>query len=103
MDRVRALRQLLEAQPSNVFARYGLAQEYAKRGQDSLALEEFTLVLQTDASYQAAYYHAGKALERMGRAGQARRMYKRGITVSLRTGDDHARAELEEALASASD
>ncbi len=99
MDRIGALRQLLEAQPSNTFARYGLAHEYANSGDDSRALEEFGNLLREDADYQAAYYHAGKALERLGRPAPARQMYERGIRASFRTGDGHARAELEEALA----
>ena len=99
MDRIGALRQLLEVQPSNVFARYGLAQEYAKRSDFGRALDEYARVLEQDPDYQAAYFHAGKALERLRRPGLARKMYQDGIKASFRTGDVHARAELEEALA----
>ena len=90
---------MLEADPSNQFARYGLAQEFVKAGDDSMALEEFGRILEQDADYQAAYYHAGKALERLGRADEARETYQRGIAASHRNGDEHARSELEEALA----
>ena len=85
--------------PSNHFVRYGLAQEYVKTGEDLQALEEFNRILSENAQYQAAYYHAGKALERLGRPEEARATYQRGIEASFRTGNLHARSELEAALA----
>lgn len=79
--------------------RYGLAQEFVKAGDDSKALEEFRRILREDADYQAAYYHAGKALERLGRLDEAQGVYREGIEASYRTGNLHARSELEAALA----
>lgn len=98
MDRIAALRSMLAADPSNAFARYGLAQEHVKAGQDERALAEFRAVLEANPDYQAAYYHAGKALERLGRKEDARAMYERGVETSRRSGDLHARSELEAAL-----
>ncbi len=98
MDRIAALRSVLEADPSNTFARYGLAQECVKSGENEQALTEFNNILESNPDYQAAYYHAGKALERLGRKEDAQAMYKAGIEASQRTGDDHARSELEVAI-----
>ena len=98
MDRLAALRDLLEADPNNHFVRYGLAQELVKAGEDMAAIGEFRRILGENADYQAAYYHAGKALERLGRLDEARDVYRRGIETSNRTGDQHARSELEAAL-----
>lgn len=98
MDRIAALRAMLEAAPSNEFARYGLAQEFVKRGDDERALREFSRILKANADYQAAYYHAGKALERIGQTDEARSVYERGVEASYRTGDSHARSELLGAL-----
>ena len=98
MDRIAALRSMLAADPSNAFARYGLAQEYVKAGDDERALVEFRTILEADPDYQAAYYHAGKALERLGRKEDARAVYARGVEASRRTGDAHARGELEAAM-----
>lgn len=98
MDRIAALRSMLAADPSNAFARYGLAQEHVKAGEDERALAEFRAVLEANPDYQAAYYHAGKALERLGRKEDARAMYERGVETSRRSGDLHARSELEAAL-----
>lgn len=99
MDRVAALRAMLEADPTNDFVRYGLAQEFVKNGNDGEALKEFRRILEVNPDYQAAYYHAGKVLERLGRIEEARSIYSQGIQTSLRTGDLHARSELEAALA----
>ena len=91
---------MLETDPDNHFARYGLAHEFVKRGEDRKALAEFGRILEGDPDYQAAYYHAGKVLERLDLAEKARAIYQEGIAASHRTGDVHARSELEEALAS---
>lgn len=99
MDRVAALRTLLKVDPTNDFVRYGLAQEFVKNGNDGEALKEFRRILEENPDYQAAYYHAGKVLERLGRIEEARSVYSQGIQTSLRTGDLHARSELEAALA----
>ena len=98
MDRTAALRAMLEANPSNQFVRYGLAQELVKGGDYLSALAEFRRILADDRDYQAAYYHAGKTLERLGRHDEARTIYAQGIEASFRTGDTHARSELETAI-----
>lgn len=98
MNRLDTLKGMLATNPSAEFVRYGLAQEYVKMGEDVLALKEFGQILQDNANYVAAYYHAGKALERLDRLEEARNMYRRGIEASAQTGDLHARSELEAAL-----
>jgi Tfp pilus assembly protein PilF len=97
-NRIEALRSILQASPENCFVRYGLAQEHVKAGADAAALDEFVRILGIDASYQAAYYHAGKAYQRLGRIDEARAVFERGVEVSISNGDLHARGELEAAL-----
>ncbi len=97
-DRIETLRQMLEADPGNCFLRYGLAQEHIKAGTHQDAISEFEKIFEADPDYQAAYFHAGKTLEKLGRAEEARATYQRGIETSMRTGDAHARSELEGAL-----
>jgi len=75
--------------------RYGLAMEYVKAGELQRAVEEFSAILADDASYSAAYFHGGQALEKLGRIEDARDYYRRGIEHS---GDPHARSELQGAL-----
>ena len=41
MDRIAMLQQILAQNPNDAFARYGLAIEYANRGDSDTALSEF--------------------------------------------------------------
>ena len=98
MDRLAALRTMLEQDPRNGFARYGLAMEHVNRGEYEHALKEFETLLAGDPDYVAAYYHAGRALEKVDRIDEARTMYETGITAARRKGDQHTLSELQAAL-----
>ena len=97
--RLEKLRQFLEANPNDCFVRYGLAQEHVKAGDFAQAIEEYQRIFEINPDYQAAYYHAGQAYQKLGRTEDAKAAYQRGIETSMRTGDLHARSELEAALA----
>jgi len=97
-SRLETLRQLLEQTPENSFLRYGLAMEHVNTGDLEGAMREFASLLEHDAGYKAAYFHAGQTLEKLGRREEARDMYRRGIEVTTRFGDLHARGELQGAL-----
>jgi len=84
--------------PANAFARYGLAMELLKTGQLDGAVAEFRVLLEHNPNYAAAYFHGGQALEKLGDVEQARSLYEKGIEVTRRTGDGHARSELQAAL-----
>jgi tetratricopeptide (TPR) repeat protein len=89
---------MLEQDPRNGFARYGLAMEHVNRGEYDDAMQEFDALLTADPDYVAAYYHAGRALEKLDRIDDARTMYENGIAVARRKGDQHALSELQAAL-----
>jgi tetratricopeptide (TPR) repeat protein len=93
--RIEILQQMLDQNPGNAFARYGLAMEFVKTGQFERAMDQFGVVLTNDPSYAAAYYHGGQTLEKLGKLDQARDYYRRGIAAAR---DPHARSELEAAL-----
>lgn len=95
LSRIEILQQLLAENPASAFARYGLAMEFVKTGQLGRAATEFEALLAADPAYSAAYFHGGQTLEKLGRIGEARAYYRRGIEV---TRDPHARGELEAAL-----
>ena len=97
-DRVAALKALLEQNPAHTFARYGLAMECMNSGAFEEAVGEFRTLLETDPDYAAAYYHLGRAYERLDRIDDARATYEKGIEVTTRKGDAHTRSELQAAL-----
>ncbi len=89
---------MLEQNPSDSFARYGLAMEYARQGDLQSAVTEYRALLEHNPDYAAAYFHGGQALEKLGQIEDARDMYEKGIAVTSRTGDQHTRTELQAAL-----
>ena len=96
--RANALRALLEQDPKNSFARYGLALDHANNGDLESAVTEFKTVIANDANYCAAYFHGGQTLEKLGKLADAAELYRAGIEATKRTGDAHTRSELEGAL-----
>ncbi|MFN0103221.1 MAG: tetratricopeptide repeat protein [Bryobacteraceae bacterium] len=97
-ERAIALRALLEQDPKNSFVRYGLALDHANNGDLESAVTEFRTLIGDDPNYCAAYYHGGQTLEKLGQAANAAELYRAGIDATKRTGDEHARSELEAAL-----
>jgi len=89
---------MVEQDPTNSFARYGLAMEYAKSSDPSLAVSEFQTLIKQDPNYAAAYFHGGQTLEKLGRLDDAKEVYEKGIEAATRKGDSHTRAEIEAAL-----
>ncbi len=97
-NRMEILKSMLEQNPRDSFARYGLAMEYAQQGDLEQAVAEYLVLLEYNPDYAAAYFHGGQALEKLGRVEDARVMYQNGIEVTSRSGDQHTRSELEAAL-----
>src|SRR5215470_18365702 len=93
-NRLTLLTQFLEQNPSDAFARYGLAMEYSKLGQITPALEQFEKLLQLHPDYTNGYFMAAQTLERAGRTAEARKMLEDGIEAAKRTGNRHALSEM---------
>jgi len=97
-DRLEALKNLLALNPNDLLARYGLAMTYAGRDQFQQAVQEYETLLSLDPDYAVAYFQAGQALEKLGRPEEARQMYLRGVQVTTRLRQWHARDLLQDAL-----
>ena len=97
-NRLDVLKNMVAQNPSDTFARYGLAMEYANSGALDLAVQEYQALLAVNPNYSAAYYHGGQALQKLGRTEEARALYRQGIEVTTRLGDLHARSEIQAAL-----
>ena len=72
-SRLEMLAQFLEQNPSDAFARYGLAMEYSKAGQTEQSLAEFKKLLELHPDYTNGYFMAAQNLERNGRHRRGRR------------------------------
>ena len=96
--RQQSLEELINANPEHAFARYGLAMECIKSGDNETAREHFHKLLSFHPNYLAAYLHYGLVLKKLARASEAQEVLKAGIEVARETGNDHARSELEAAL-----
>jgi tetratricopeptide (TPR) repeat protein len=97
-SRLDALKNMVAQNPTDSFARYGLAMEWARTGNLEQAMEEYRGLLAVNPDYAAAYYHGGQTLEKLGRVEEARDLYRAGIEATSRIGDAHTRSEIEAAL-----
>jgi len=97
-SRLDILKNMVAQNPTDAFARYGLAMEWARTGNLEQAMEEYRGLLAVNPDYAAAYYHGGQTLEKLGRTDEARALYREGIEATTRIGDLHTRSEIEAAL-----
>ncbi|MGH9717605.1 MAG: tetratricopeptide repeat protein [Candidatus Acidiferrales bacterium] len=97
-SRRELLEQFVAQKPGDAFARYGLALECAKLGDDQAATSHFQKLLEDSPHYVAGYFQFGQLLSRAGRIEQARKVLSDGIVIAQKTGDAHARDEMEAAL-----
>jgi tetratricopeptide (TPR) repeat protein len=97
-SRREILEQFVVDKPTDAFARYGLALECAKIGEDEAANENFKKLLETNPNYVAGYYQFAQFLARIGRLDEARKLLSDGVVVAQNAGDMHARDEMQAAL-----
>jgi predicted Zn-dependent protease len=98
MDKIAGLKEILELDPKNSFARYGLAMELAGRSETDAALTEFDTLLANDPSYTAGYFMAAQTLAAAGRTPEAIGRLKTGIESAARSGNRHAVSEMQAML-----
>jgi predicted Zn-dependent protease len=99
MDRIAMLTEILSQNPTDAFARYGLAMEYANQGQMDTSIKEFDLLLSTHPDYTPGYFMAGQTLLKAGRTQEAKGRLEEGIASARRTGNQHALNEMQALLA----
>ncbi len=92
------LTEILAQNPGDAFARYGLAMEHANQGQTDASLVEFDQLLSTHPDYTAGYFMAAQTLVKAGRTDAAKARLEQGIACAQRTGNQHARSEMEALL-----
>jgi predicted Zn-dependent protease len=95
MDKISALLEILQLDPTNAFARYGLAMEQVGKGNVDDALSEFATLIQHNPDYVPAYQMSAQTLAKSGRVEEALERLHSGIAAANRTGNQHALAEME--------
>ena len=98
MDRLEALKEIVESSPKDSFARYGLAMEFASRGFNAEALQQFDLLLENDPEYTAGYLMSAQILAEQGRSAEAATRLKLGVECAAREGNSHAVSKMQTML-----
>lgn len=98
MDKVASLKEILEQDPKNAFARYGLAMEYAGQGETETALAEFDRLLADHPDYSAGYFMAAQTLQKARRTAEAKTRLNEGIASARKAGNQHAAREMQAML-----
>ncbi len=98
MDRIAAFKEILQQDPNNSFARYGLAMEHATLGDTDAALAEFAACIERTPDYVPAYQMSAQTLLKAGRTSAASERLKAGLEAASRTGNSHASSEMQAML-----
>jgi tetratricopeptide (TPR) repeat protein len=96
--RLETLQKMLEKQPNDSFLLYGIAMEFKKSGQSGEALTMLAKVIEADSGHGYAWFQRGQIEESRGDIAAAKAAYTAGIIAAEKSGDAHARSELEGAL-----
>jgi len=94
MDKIAMLTEILQANPADSFARYGLAMEYLSQENAEKALEEFAATIQHNPDYVPAYQMSGQTLAKLHRTDEAKKILQDGLAAAQRTGNRHASSEM---------
>jgi predicted Zn-dependent protease len=97
-DRIETFRQMVAKDPSNVLAKYGLANEALKAGLYDEAREQLVAYLAVYDDEGNGFGRLAEALVRLGRSDDAREALRKGIAAAMRFGHPGMATELEERL-----
>lgn len=98
MPRIEQIKQMLAAEPDDVFLNFTLGLELAKGGQHAQAVQSFEKVIALDVSYTAAYLQMARSLIDLHRREEARQALAKGASAAEAAGDLHARDQMTELL-----
>ena len=94
MDKIGMLSEILQQNPKDAFARYGLAMAYAAEGKTDEALREFATTTEYNPDYVPAYQMSAQTLVKAGKFDEARVRLQAGLAACERTGNAHAASEM---------
>jgi E3 SUMO-protein ligase RanBP2 len=96
--RLEALEAMLRRNPGDVRIRFALATEYEKLGRFDDVVVQLREYLARAEDQGNAWGRLGHALFRLGRAGEAREAYARGVDAATKHGHPSMAAEFTEIL-----
>lgn len=97
-DRLTALRKMLERNPSDARAHFGLAAELEKEGAWTEVVNHLRAYLDLTEDQGNAWGRLGKALLQLGARAEAIDAYRRGAETARRHGHPSMAAEFEETI-----
>jgi tetratricopeptide (TPR) repeat protein len=86
-QRENMFKQVLEIDPDDTLANYGLGSIAVEKGDWSAGFEYLKRVIKQDPKYSVAYVALGKALKGLGDLKEARNIWSEGIKISAAKGD----------------
>ena len=89
------LTSILQQNPHDTFARYGLAMELVSQQRIPEALAEFERCIEGNPDYVPAYQMSAQTLAAAGQPELAIARLHHGIQAAIRTGNQHARDEMD--------
>jgi tetratricopeptide (TPR) repeat protein len=98
MNKIAMLTEILQQNPADAFARYGLAIAYSAEGKSEEALREFAETAERNPDYVPAYQMSAQELLKAGRPEEAKVRLEAGLAACERTGNMHAASEMSAML-----
>jgi Tfp pilus assembly protein PilF len=89
------LEEFVDKRPDDAFSRYGLAMECMNNGDTAAADRQFRALLEHNPDYVPAYLMYAQMLARESRRSDAKQVLSKGIAAATKTGNQHARSEME--------
>jgi len=94
-SRRQKLEELLTKNPNDAFTRYGIALECVREGDLPEAEVHFQALIGLNPDYVPGYQMYAQTLAQNDRAEEAKSILAQGIQAAVRSGNEHARSEME--------
>jgi Tfp pilus assembly protein PilF len=92
---IQNLEALVNQGKESALLRFSLGNEYLKQGETWVAIFQLRRALELDPNYSAAWKLLGRAFAESGNRKEASDVYRRGIDVAKKRGDQQAAKEME--------
>jgi tetratricopeptide (TPR) repeat protein len=96
--RRQMLEEFLAKNPNDAFTLYGIALECINSGDFPSAESHFRSLLQSNPDYVPGYQMFAQTLAQQDRRDEAKSILSKGIEAAARSGNQHARSEMEDLL-----